>query len=728
MALTFEDIGQILPNASVLVRRKISNLARYLSGGNEITGATTMQEIMLGLSEMERPVVNVPPVQPVAVAQVPAVPDVARGAPKVYVNPLEAYSGEPLDWEVWERSTRATIGQTNYSSFLTAPPTAGNVVEEHRNYEFYNMLLKATQEGAAAHILRGIANQDGHAAWNALHAWYGTAEMSRALVENTRTLIDALFLDEKSSASTYINNFIKYCQTLEGKGEGYTDRTKIEKFLQQITDLDYDVAVQILSGNPTATFDDCVRTIRDREQKLLVDANDQATKKSHHGKTKSAGDSTKKKDIPSIPGAILFSIEPQELHQDLINWWARWNHDGREIKPSELQFKKNTSGGTKEAPNSQPEGNSGGSNKDHDTNRSGLTGKRKKKARRTLTTQVGTKATELPRIKFKDESDSDESQSGDEDGESNATSGMVTGTKLAEPAARVKKPKKRRNPIVRRGRVSNEEPKGIIDPGTDFELIGGVGWKVLERLNHETQLDGALMGMSGDCLPVVTAVTAFDHKELGPVLLGVGAAAWDDRVEQTESLFNLHELRKHNIVVNDKAIRDGGLQSLEVDGITINLKFEDERILYIPLRKPMEEEMKDLVIHWLIPREPSSTSKLLARRNKMAIATEPASWEERLGNCPEMILVKTMACTTQLCSSPIEMENRESLHQHRKSRVLPLHPKRILGRTDSDTFFSSMKSVRGDNVLGTVPRHEAGLSSLACQVHCRQQCSVFAAK
>jgi hypothetical protein len=226
-----------------------------------------MQEVMLALAEMERPVVNVPP--QAAVAQVPAVPDVTRGAPKVYVNPLEVYSGEPLDWEVWERSTRATIGQTNYSSFLTAPPTAGDLVEEHRNHEFYNMLLKATQEGSAAHILRGIANQNGHAAWNALHAWYGTAEMSRVLVEKTRTLMNALVLDEKISASTYINNFIKYCQTLDGKGEGYTDRTKIEKFLQQITDPDYDVAVQILSGNAAVTFDKCVRAIRDREQKVV---------------------------------------------------------------------------------------------------------------------------------------------------------------------------------------------------------------------------------------------------------------------------------------------------------------------------------------------------------------------------------------------------------------------------------------------------------------------------
>jgi hypothetical protein len=57
----------------------------------------------------------------------------------------------------------------------------------------------------------------------------------------------------------------------------------------------------------------------------------------------------KQRDIPSIPDAILLCIEPPELRQDLINWRARWNDDGREIQPSELQFKKNTGGETKEA-------------------------------------------------------------------------------------------------------------------------------------------------------------------------------------------------------------------------------------------------------------------------------------------------------------------------------------------------------------------------------------------
>jgi hypothetical protein len=39
------------------------------------------------------------------------------------------------------------------------------------------------------------------------------------------------------------------------------------------------------------------------------------------------------------------------------------------------------------------------------------------------------------------------------------------------------------------------------------------------------------------------------------------------------------------------------------------------------------------------------------------------------------------------------MENREAPQQHRKKRLLPLHPKRVIGRTDLDTFFSSVKSI-----------------------------------
>ena len=41
------------------------------------------------------------------------------------------------------------------------------------------------------------------------------------------------------------------------------------------------------------------------------------------------------------------------------------------------------------------------------------------------------------------------------------------------------------------------------------------------------------------------------------------------------------------------------------------------------------------------------------------------------------------------------MDNREFPRHYRKKRLLPLHPNRIPGRTDSNTFFASIKSIRG---------------------------------
>ena len=56
---------------------------------------------------------------------------------------------------------------------------------------------------------------------------------------------------------------------------------------------------------------------------------------------------------------------------------------------------------------------------------------------------------------------------------------------------------------------------------------------------------------------------------------------------------------------------------------------------------------------------------------------------------------KTLDSTTQLQVDPVESERREIPKQHRKKRLLMLHPRRLQGRTDTDTVFSTIKSVRG---------------------------------
>jgi hypothetical protein len=201
-------------------------------------------------------------------------------------------------------------------------------------------------------------------------------------------------------------------------------------------------------------------------------------------------------------------------------------------------------------------------------------------------------------------------------------------------------------------------------------------------------------------LPLVNAVTAYDHPTAGCILFGLGSAAYDDRKEQTEALINSHVMREANVIVDDKTERDGGLQQFEVDGITVKLDFIDKRTLSFKNRMPTEEELENNEVHWLTPRVPDSQSgpyknKSPVRRHPASLAPEKGSdWSERLGDAPEMIVAKTLETTTQLCASPVEMDNREAPRQHRKQRVLPLHPKRLEGRTDSDTFFSSIISIR----------------------------------
>src|SRR5688500_15076677 len=45
------------------------------------------------------------------------------------------------------------------------------------------------------------------------------------------------------------------------------------------------------------------------------------------------------------------------------------------------------------------------------------------------------------------------------------------------------------------------------------------------------------------------------------------------------------------------------------------------------------------------------------------------------------------------------MDNCESPRQHRKQRLQALHPRRIEGRTDSNTFFSTIQSVQGHTCI-----------------------------
>jgi hypothetical protein len=143
----------------------------------------------------------------------------------------------------------------------------------------------------------------------------------------------------------------------------------------------------------------------------------------------------------------------------------------------------------------------------------------------------------VPQVHLKSSEDEDNDDDSDEqeyDSDLNIKSSSQPSSKTQQRQTKTTRLKRgRRNPVVRRGRTEDELPRVVLDEGTELEVIGGIGWTVLEELSKTASMGGWRAGMEGPTLPLVNAVCAYDRGEDGmTILLGLGAAAWDDRPEQ----------------------------------------------------------------------------------------------------------------------------------------------------------------------------------------------------
>jgi hypothetical protein len=87
----------------------------------------------------------------------------------------------------------------------------------------------------------------------------------------------------------------------------------------------------------------------------------------------------------------------------------------------------------------------------------------------------------------------------------------------------------------------------------------------------------------------------------------------------------------------------------------IKLNFLDQVTLSFKMRKPTTEELHvSLKIYWMINKIPDKHSQILqpTHGRTVSIIPEPLPWEKRLGSCSELLLVKTLEATTQLCKTP----------------------------------------------------------------------------
>ena len=137
----------------------------------------------------------------------------------------------------------------------------------------------------------------------------------------------------------------------------------------------------------------------------------------------------------------------------------------------------------------------------------------------------------------------------------------------------------------------------IIDPRTEIDIIGGVGWFILNLVDGTTSnLGGSLAGMGERRLPIGSAITAYDHETEGPILIGHGKVAWDDRPKQTECLINYHSLIHNGVTDDNVTMRDGGKQKITISGTEFKLDFVGKKTLSFNIRKPTENELQSLKI------------------------------------------------------------------------------------------------------------------------------------
>ena len=721
--ISFEDVPETIP---IVKRRKLELVSNYLRADNvpALTGTTTIREIQVEVTNQTRVIAAGRGAIAAGVGGGTLPED--RGAPKLYTDPLPKFSGNPVDYEEWERKAGATIRQTAYKHYITRQATAGNPVETARSSELYNMILSCVGDGHALNTVEKVKDANagvecGHLAWKALKDWYMDETQINTMIAHYEAKLKGLFLDRDTTATEYINNFELYVRKLEKLEGVWSDDKKVREFKDRITDADYDTETRVHTGD----FNSLVKSFRSREQDLEKRSNQDKRQRRFKANSddeldkedvKQGGNNYKppgdgKERIPFIPKFLYRSLDTNGKRN--IAKWRSLVNQGKTMAASDL-VKDNESKDT-------------GSDKDPPKKRQRHNNS-KKQRRVTKTASSGTVDDTLM-VKL----DSD-------NGEYFADSNCLPSTSIESIGDDSKHTSNLHQPVSNEKRVLRRFPSvgessgrrtrqayTVVDTGAVEELVGGIGWHILHVSNKTETLSGALEGMGTRTLPKVDAVTAVEDENGEVILLGVGNATYDRRIAQYESLWNSHHLRFAGIIVDDTSKSHGGEQCIKIkrggDWTVIPLKF-DGHIMTVNLREPTTEELESLGITWIKPAMADHSTQSLRRRSivleqpqlqvpdsEQTIPEEeqPANptnnaqnstgkhtkdWRSLLGYPSEKVLEKTLVATTQLCAEPVEAERREIPRQHRKKRLLPLHPRRLKGRVDSDTFFSTVLSKR----------------------------------
>ena len=215
-------------------------------------------------------------------------------------------------------------------------------------------------------------------------------------------------------------------------------------------------------------------------------------------------------------------------------------------------------------------------------------------------------------------------------------------------------------------------------------------------------VDGALheMQLSKPLEIVNNCITTCILPNKSRVLLVINQALLDVDSTNLESLLQPHQARAYGVIVNDVASRHlaterkQGVQNLVVDGKILPLNFDGWKC-YLQIIRPTSDELNCLPKFVLTSELPYLPQRYVVARNlKTNKINLINKWRKQLGFPTYAATNATLCNTTQLVQSN-QADTREYMRDYYKKRVWALKPNRIDDVLYSDTFFSSIPSIRG---------------------------------
>ena len=224
---------------------------------------------------------------------------------------------------------------------------------------------------------------------------------------------------------------------------------------------------------------------------------------------------------------------------------------------------------------------------------------------------------------------------------------------------------------------------------------------------HKTMFNvrGAFDGESDSHVMQLVDVVTMVQFESEQKMVQVNQCLLDTDKTNAEFLLQPHQLRDYGVIVNDVSrthLGPGGelgKQSITVGETTYPLSFDGWK-MYMTCIMPTPEDVDRVRNKELVPivltsgRAYNPAKRVRTRQIEQTKMNELKHWAKNLGYTTRQNVEQTLLATTQHIKDD-PAQSRMIMRDHYVARLLPLRPHRISDTCYTDTFFSSVKSVRG---------------------------------